>query len=243
MRSRFSLVLVSAVIASWLLGAAAIAVPVPRIRGIVLNGSDDRAWDATNGGESCLHFDVYTPVNDGEIGPLQDDAFDGGLILTVDGKGFADGDNTGDEVGEQLTVGPTAFHGVNVLRQDRAIGTSLRTLVKFTNTRAREQTLDVIIDSNLGSDGDGRIRGSSSGYQRDTTADHWSVTSDHATTPDDPVLTFVSHGRGSVASTGYSPVVGEDTTDCVVTQWRFRVPAHGVRYLLVFTEMNTTNEL
>jgi hypothetical protein len=239
---RSTLALVFAVIASLVLGTVAMAVPVTPIDNAELNGSGDRVWDPLNDSGGCLHDDtVYTPVDDGSTG-LQTDAFDGGLTLIVDGKGFADADDTGNEVGEQLTVGPTTFHGVAVLRQDRAIGRSLRSLIKFTNTRAFAQTLEVYFDSDLGSDDSGEIRATSTGDLQVTRADRWFVTSDDATTPSDPVLTFVTHGKGSIRSRADSPAFG-DLTECVVTHWTVRVPGHSVRYLLVFAEMNPTNEV
>jgi hypothetical protein len=182
---------------------------------------------------------VYAAVDDGGIGGLSD-AFDGGLILTVDGKRFVDGDDTGNLVGEALTTGPMLVHGVQVLRTDRAIGTVLRTLVKLTNTHAVRQSFGITLDSDLGSDGGGAIRASSDGNLNVTAADRWFITSDDATTPSDPVLTFVSHGTGQVRARGDSPRYG-DGTECVLTHWRVTVPAHSVRFLMVITEMSITN--
>jgi hypothetical protein len=162
--------------------------------------------------------------------------------MIVEGKPFVDDDDTGNQVGEQLTVGPMAVFGVNVLRQDRAIGRTLRSLIRFTNTRASARVLHVYFDSDLGSDGAGGIRASSSGDLQVTTVDRWFITSDDAATPGDPVITMVSHGRGSIASPGDSPVYAAGGMDCMLTHWRVRVPAHAVRYLLTFVEMNPTNE-
>jgi hypothetical protein len=240
MRSRISPVLVPAVMASWFLGATAVAVPVTPISLVVLEGGGDRTWDANNASGGCLTQDLYAPVGDGAIG-VNGDAFDGGLVMIVDGKGFVDGDDTGNHVGEQLTVGPLAVHGVNVLRQDRAIGKFLRSLIRFTNTRGSAQVLNVYFDSDLGSDGLGAIRDTSSGDVQVTSADRWFITSDAAGTPDDPVITFVSHGRGSIASPGDTPLFAAGGTDCMLTHWRIRVPAHRVRYLLTFTELNPSN--
>ena len=241
MRSRVLLVLVSAVIASWLSGAAAMAVPVTPISIVELNGGGGRVWDPDNGSSGCATDLAYVAVDDGSVG-IQSDAFDGGLAMIVGGKVFIDGDDTGNEVGEQLTVGPVTVSGVNVLRQDRAIGRFLRSLIKFSNTKGSARILHVYFDSNLGSDGAGEIRGTSSGDLRVTVADRWFITSDDAATPSDPVITFVSHGRGSIASPGDSPLVASGGTDCMISHWRVRVPAHAVRYLLTFTELNPTNE-
>ena len=237
MRSRHVLALVFAVLVS-MSASAAMAVPVTPISNVDLNGAGGRIWDAENETSGCLNAG-YSPVDDGEL-TGHSDAFDGGQLLTVNGRGFADADDTGNEVGEQLTVGPMLVLGVNVLRQDRAIGRSLRSLIKFTNTRASARTLIVYMDSDLGSDGSGEIRDTSTGDLRVTREDRWFVTSDDDVAPSDPVVTFVTHGRGSVVA-GESPAYG-DETECVVTRWTFRVPGHAVRYLLVFAEMDPTNE-
>jgi hypothetical protein len=235
------LTLFSAAVASLLIVQVAHATPVTPIDTVTLAGSSSSTWDPTNTSDGCLDDDTgaYAGVDDGGVSGLSD-AFDGGLILIVDGKRFVDGDDTGNLVGESLTTGPMAVHGVSVLRTDRAIGTALRTLIKLTNTRAAGQSFPLALDSDLGSDGSGEIRATSSGNLSVTSADRWFITSDNATTPSDPVLTFVSHGAGKVRSRGDSPRYG-DGTECVLTHWRVTVPAHAVRYLLLITEMNATN--
>ena len=241
MRRRKLLTFLPATVASLLIVQIAHATPVTPISTVSLDGSSSSVWDPTNASDGCLDSDgaAYAAVDDGGIGLLSD-AFDGGLVLIVDGKRFVDSDDTGNLVGESLTTGPMAVHGVQVLRTDRAIGTVLRTLVKLTNTRAVGQSFPIALDSDLGSDGDGEIRASSDGNLNVTAADRWFITSDDAATPGDPVLTFVSHGKGQVRSRGDSPRFG-DGTECVVTHWRVSVPAHSVRFLLLITEMSTTN--
>jgi hypothetical protein len=235
------LTFVPVMVASLLLGQVVHATPVTPIDSVELDGSSATLWDPTNTSDGCLDDDsaAYAGVDDGEIGS-QSDAFDGGLILIVDGKRFVDGNDTGNLVGESLTTGPMAVHGVNVVRTDRAIGTALRTLIRLTNIRASAQTIPIALDSDLGSDGSGEIRGTSNGNLTVTSADRWFITSDHATTPSDPVLTFVSHGTGQVRSRGDSPGYGSGS-ECVLTHWKVRVPANAARYLLIFTEMSTTN--
>jgi hypothetical protein len=235
------LTFVPVTVASLLIVQIAQATPVTPIDTVALDGSNSSIWDPTNTSDGCLDDDTaaYSAVDDGSIGALSD-AFDGGLILIVDGKRFVDGDDTGELVGESLTTGPMTVHGVRVVRTDRAIGTALRTLVKLTNTRAVGQSFPIAMDSDLGSDGSGGIRASSDGNLSVTSADRWFITSDDATTPGDPVLTFVSHGKGQVRSRGDSPRFG-DGTECVITHWWVTVPAHSVRYLLVITEMSETN--
>ena len=241
MRIRKLLTFVPVTVASLLIVQVAHATPVTPIDTVALDGSNASIWEPDNTSDGCLDSDsgAYAAVDDGGIGALSD-AFDGGLVLIVDGKRFVDGDDTGNLVGESLTTGPMPVHGVQVVRTDRAIGTALRTLVKLTNTRGVRQSFPIAMDSELGSDGSGRIRASSDGNLNVTSADRWFITSDDATTPSDPVLTFVSHGRGQVRSRGDSPRFG-DGTDCVLTHWRVAVPAHSARFLLVITEMSTTN--
>jgi hypothetical protein len=241
LRIRKLFMFLPATVASLLIVQIAHATPVTPIDTVSLDGSNSSTWDPTNTSDGCLDSDTgaYAGVDDGSIGG-KTDAFDGGLILIVDGKRFVDGDDTGNLVGESLTTGPMAVHGVNVLRTDRAIGTVLRTLIKLTNTRASRQSFPIALDSDLGSDGDGAIRATSSGNLNVTSTDRWFITSDDATSPGDPVLTFVSHGRGQVRSRGDSPRYGHGT-ECVLTHWRVTVPAHSARYLLVITEMSTTN--
>jgi hypothetical protein len=223
------------------LAQVAVATVVP-IDGTVLTGGGSTSWDPLTDDGGLSSPTGYSPVDDGAIG-AQTDAFDGGLVLIVDGVPFDDPDGNGNLVGQSLTVGPITLHGVKVSRTDAALQTSptLRSLIKFTNTRNAAQTLQVYLDSDLGSDGSGAIRATSTGDLKVTTADRWFVTSDDATTPSDPAVTFVTYGAGAVAARADSPFYGADT-EAVLTHWSVRIPGNSTRYLLTYTELHATNE-
>jgi hypothetical protein len=224
-----------------MLVAHAASAALEPIDGIVLNGAGPTTWDALATESGCILSGAYTPVDDGALG-AKTDAFDGGLMMVVDGVTFADPDGNGSHSGESLTVGPVSVHGIRITRTETALSAypTLRSLIKFTNTRAGAQSVPVYFDSNLGSDGNEATRATSSGDLKVTSADRWFVTSDDATTPSDPVLTLANHGVGHVHSTSDSLTHG-DGAGCVLTRWGVRIPGDSTRYLMMFTELRATN--
>ena len=121
----------------------------------------------------------------------------------------------------------------------RALQTSptLRVLAKFKNTKNHPVRRTVKLETNLGSDNATTIDASSNGNTVWSRADRWLVTHEEpfdATA--DPVVTQVWYGKhakrpGDVEST-------DARADCFLSKFSLRVPAHKVRYLMFFLEMN-----
>ena len=233
--TRGSLVWVAAIVATFAMGGVAAAVPIDDVD---LHGGGPTIWDPeSRKATQCLDMrDGFTPVNNGEFDG-NFDAFDDGLMLLVRGVTFRDPDNNGRLSGEQLTVGPGRAAGLRVTRIERALQGSptLRSLIAFENRRDRRQVATIQWDSNLGSDGLEEVRGSSDGDTLAEVNDRWIVSSDHATTPDDPPVVFVLWGRN--ASVRTQRIIEAPGDECFTISMRIKVPARSTRYLLFFTEM------
>lgn len=213
----------------------------------------DYDYGAGSGAPCTTSTAGFTPADDVSFGDMSD-AFDGGLFLNVDGTIFDDPDEMGDyRAGtQQLTAGPMKMSRLQVTRIERAITNTptLRSLIKLKNPTSRDITVPVLWDSAMGADEDERTRASSAPKSRRTTAeDDWTVTSDDADSPGDPVVTFVIYGPGDIDVTNRQvPWAPEDDEGasvgeaCVVFRFRARVPAGQTRYLLFFTEVRGTNE-
>ncbi len=207
-------------------------------------GAGPTYWDMYPDESSCEVSNGFTPASDGAFGPdySQSDAFDNGLEMSVNGKDVPDKDGLLDVRANEVIAGGGKIDGVKIWRTERALATSptLRTLVRFDNTAGSAQTMRVLWDSDLGSDGFEAVRASSDGDTTYDVSDRWVVSSDDPTTPSDPVLTFALFGRK--ARVGTKAIVNGFGSGCFTVKFAFRVPAHSTRYLLFFTQMNGTNE-
>jgi hypothetical protein len=131
-----------------------------------------------------------------------------------------------------------------VSRVETALASSptLRSLIVIRNGSGQGKTRDFVWDSDLGSDGDTTVLGTSSGDTTFTTADRWAASSDDATTPGDPPLVHALYGRGQVREKVVEVVeplaAGEA---CVTVRFSVRVPGNSTRYLLFFSEQWDTN--
>jgi hypothetical protein len=183
----------------------------------------------------------YTPANDvrSSLDGSSSDEFDGGLVLWVGDSVFEDSDLSGDQVGEQLTVGPTKLEGLRVKRVETALQGSptLRSLIKFKN-KSKHQTKKRTItwDSDVGADTTEVVWASSSGDQVLSDSDRWFVFADNDTAPGDAVGTMVLYGKGKgVKKTKITDGVA-DQNGCLDQTIPVKVPAKSSRYLLFFTE-------
>jgi hypothetical protein len=234
---------VAAVIVSVLV-AGALPAGAGQASEVTLLGKGPTFWDATNDTSSCNTSTAFSPVDDGEYDG-QTDAFDGGLTINVNGTDFVDADDALDLAGDNpVELITTAGVGgkIRVTRMDAALSTSptLRSLIAFRNNNAKGRTLTVLWDSNLGSDSSEAVRADSSGNTAYGLNDRWVISSDDATTPSDPVLTFVLFGRR--AAERPSNIVDNFGGGCFGIEFEIRVPGKSTRYLLLFTQMNGTNE-
>jgi hypothetical protein len=187
----------------------------------------------------------FTPASEGVSDDGSQDVFDGGLVLAVRDTIFEDSDQTGDLVGEQLTVGPEKLAGLRVKRVETALPGSptLRSLIKLKNKskhKAKKRT--ITWDSDLGADGDEEVWATSSGDESLTDSDRWLVFIEGPDTPGDAPGTLVLYGKGKGVK---QTTVADGITDhngCVRFTVRAKVPAKSSRYLLFFTEVHNESD-
>jgi hypothetical protein len=218
------------------------------IDNVELNGGDNSVFDPDNdepGNNDCLRADrldvtAYTPVDDG-FTDVSSDAYDGGMILYVNGGTFRDGNDQGNETGEQLKVGPSRLGRVLVSRTDRALATSptLRDLITFKNPTRRAKTLQILIENDYGADGTEVVRATSTAPDLSfQTNDRWLLVADDATNPSDALITNAWFGRGAderlVNVTNDIP----NGDSCVGVTYRIRIPARTTKYLLLFAQVH-----
>jgi hypothetical protein len=239
---RMRAALAAATIAALAFAATAAAVQTP-IEDVDLEAAGgDAIFDPSNEADTCFtEADAYSPVEDGDAFG-NSDGFDGGLILWVDGRPFVDANDEGDLVGEQLTVGPEAFPGVQITRVERGLPGSptLRSLIKLKSTKKKAATINLSIDSDLGSDSSSEVRRTSSGDAFFSAKDRWVVTSDDADTPSDPPVTHIFNGKGKVTRLAHGLAGMEE--ECLVGGLNVKLPGKATRYVLIFTELSETNE-
>lgn len=210
--------------------------------GFTLVGPGPTYWDFEDDDSGCETSSGFTPVSDGEFGD-QSDAFDGGLVVAVDGTAFADGDGIAQlsDDGRTVRVSGTRVDGIQVSRVETVLSTSptLRSVIRLRNTGDEAKRVTVMWDSNLGSDSSEEVRASSSGDTSYNLNDRWAVSSDSSSDPSDPVLTFALFGEGALRQT--DEIVNNFGDGCFTVEYRVRVPAHSKRFLIMFTRMNGTN--
>jgi hypothetical protein len=254
-------ILALALVAVALAVAAPLALAVPFSLGDDLEGGGPGGslWETGYDDYVCDSDLLGNTVNDAELDPddetpilSQNDAFDDALQLVVDGAAFDDADDTGDLVtdatGQALTLGPEEMSvgeagTLNVSLEYKALSSEakLRTFVTFQNPTGSDIPAPIMWDSNVGSDEDTTVAGTSSGDTSFTTGDRWLVTFEafEDTAPSDPVNTFVLFGPGSPAVTSSSAVLDED---CLSVGYDITVPAGQTLYLLFFNQLSQTNE-
>jgi hypothetical protein len=187
----------------------------------------------------------FTPASDGQFDNGENDEFDGGLILSIEGTIFEDDDLTGNLVGEQLTVGPTKLKGLRVKRVETGLQGSptLRSLIKLKNKSKRKtKKRSITWESDLGADQSEVVRATSSGDESLADSDRWLVFADSETSPGDAVGTLVLYGKGKgVKKTTVADGIS-DQDGCIRHTIRVKVPKKSSRYLLFFTEAHSADE-
>jgi hypothetical protein len=208
----------------------------------ILAGSGPTTWNMASSQSTCSSGTGDTPVSDGA---WQDrsDAFDEGLMITINGTGYADQDGYADVTNNTANTWGGLYSGLTVSEQITALPSSPteRVLVKFQNGSNKNHAPDVEFDSNVGSDSGTVLVGTSSGDKNNTLADRWIVSSD-GTPTGDPVVTHVLYGKGaSVKPTNLSSKISTGI-DCETLHYTVKVPAGKTRYLLFFAQMHGTNK-
>ena len=175
------------------------------------------------------------------------DAVDDALVLFVNGAQLVGGLH-GTVVGSsQYTSEPISVGGLDTTVQYTALPGSptLRTLMSFTNPTGAPVTATIQTSTNFGSDNNTGFRATSSGDTAVTSADRWTVSSDDATTPSDPVNLVVVAGPGSPVAppSAVSPTaINCSSADGLSTTFDLTIPAGATRALLFFHELYETND-
>jgi hypothetical protein len=131
---------------------------------------------------------------DGSIDDGTSDAFDGGLILEVDGRSFSDFSRaTLASGGRELVIGPASLAGLEVIR--RVFVPSDDTYARFTevlrNPSGSLISITLSIHTDLGSNGSTRIIETSDGDATFETSDTWIVTDDDSDGGGDPAVAHI----------------------------------------------------
>ncbi|MCH8919378.1 MAG: hypothetical protein IIA23_01570, partial [Chloroflexi bacterium] len=239
-----------------LLVAAAVLVPVALAAPVNLGsetlfggGPGGSEWDVQNEGGTSNGLpaggdDDDSPglnIHDAQFTGGQSDAFDHGLMVFVDDVIFVAPGGDADLTGETLTAGPVTLSDLDVSMEYFALSSEakLRTFVTFDNPSGSPIAATVSWVTNMGSDDDTAVAGTSSGDALFTTSDRWVVTFEDCCDPldNDPVNTHVLFGPGSPAVTpsSVSQTVFENSgTEGILAEYDITVPAGGTRYLLFF---------
>jgi hypothetical protein len=220
--------------------ASAVAIS---IGSYALTGPGPSTWDTAVSDSSCSSpGSGFSPAYDGVYG-TRDDAFDDGLVLSVDGTTYTDGDDYADVNGNTSSTYGGKMGSVVVSRVDTALKSSptLRDLVKFSNPTKSLKSLDVEMDTNVGSDTGTVIIATSSGDLNHTANDHWVISNDGSPSTGDPVVTQVFSGKNGSAAVTLSPGLSAGS-DCVSIHYAVKVPAGKSRYLLSFLQMHGSNK-
>ncbi len=142
----------------------------------------------TDGGQ--FRWDIQS---DGSISDGTNDAYDGGLYLS----GFPQFQNAQTEdAGREVVIGTATINGLEVQRkifvpEDQSWA---RYLEVFTNPTDATISYDVVLDTDLGSNGDTQIIETSNGDQSFNTNDTWIVTDDFSDGGEDPTMLHVVAG-------------------------------------------------
>ena len=202
-------------------------------------------WDDI---EDDAGFSISDATFDGD-----GDAFDGALMVYVDGQVYAPG-NSADQsqvsvnsavVGTAVTGAVQAMDTVNVTSQylfytNQLAGSALvRQLVTLQNVGTASKTLRIVLSGNFGSDSDTAARFSFDGNSLVDSDDVWFVSSDDATTPGDPVVGFVNQGPACVVSRPTDAFLVRDNYFSIYT---VKIEAGETKRLAAFILLNGTND-
>jgi len=189
--------------------------------------------------------------NNGEINDGTDDAYDGGLVLDIDGTRFP-GDlpvkpQGTENGGREVVLGPTPLSGLDVTRKifvptDDSFARFLEILENPTNNAI---AVEVFLETDLGSDSDTELVATSSGDLIFNNLDDWLITDDDFNGDGDPSMVHVVSCPGATLEPSIlfaealpDPVIGDElieyTFDAIV-------PANGRIIIMHFASQNEDN--
>ena len=184
-----------------------------------------------------FRWDVQT---NGSINDGTSDAYDGGLRLSVDATAYgASGEAVAEDSGRELVLGPLVFGDLRVSRKvfvpaDAAFA---RFLEIIDNDGATQATVQIDIDTNLGSDGSTQIVTTSSGDVGVTVDDDYLVTDDFDAGGDPTVAHVFSGPLAPIEPSAVSAVTGDDDTSAT---FQVDVPAGGRAIIMHFASQSGT---
>jgi hypothetical protein len=173
------------------------------------------------------------------------DAFDGALVLAVNGTVFKNPDATIDLTGTTVTSDSVNIGGLGTQVQfffeptQRAV----RAVYSFTNTTAAAIVANVLISNNLGSDSNTRIEATADGDTTVEPGDSWVATNDNGVLTrvlggGDPPLTWIRYQAGAPVITNAQPVIAG--LDDFRESYTLNVPAGQTQRLMVIVKLNST---
>ncbi len=173
---------------------------------ITLVDADGFTWDIQDSGE----------IFDGSS-----DAYDGGLVLFIDGELFLGGSTSTELAGRQFETVQTMSNGITVERNiyvpDSGPGFA-RFFEVFTNTTASAITFTVEFFTDLGSDGSTSIQFTSDGDAAFESADVALVTDDASLTSGDPAVGHLyGDGTGLFPTSTTDPATGSYARSYTIT--------------------------
>jgi len=171
------------------------------------------------------------------------DAFDGALVMAVNGTVFKNPDATLDLTGTTVTSDLRNIGGLNTQVQFffEPSNTAVRVVYSFSNTTGAALPANVLIDSNLGSDGNTLVAGTSDGDTVIEPSDTWFVTNDdggadRGGTDIDPPLTWVRYGAGAAVTPNALALF---QPGAIRESFTLNVPAGATQRLMLIVKLNT----
>lgn len=209
----------------------------------LLTGPGPSAWDLSTGVSACSSSTGDSPIDDGQF-QTRDDAFDDGMMISVNGSTYADSDGIAAVSGNTADTWGGNYSGVTVSENITALqnAPTERLLVKFQNGGSKNKSLDVEMDTNLGSDTSTANVATSSGDKINTLADRWVVSFDGDATAGDPIVTQVLYGKNPAVKPNTLSSASGAAVDCETLHYAVKVPAGKTRYLLFFVQMHGTTK-
>jgi hypothetical protein len=240
-----------------LLAGAALLIAVPvayaalePIGDVELVGKNGATFDPGNvetGNDDCLTADVrnepaYTPVDDGEFDGAASDAFDGGVLMVLNGESFVDPDDQGNVTGQQIKVGPSNLSGFKVTRTDRALTRTptMRHLISIRNSKRGKKTANVVIENDYGADTDELVHSTAERPKGAfTKGDGWAVIKEGPTGTDAiPGHGFFGPGKAKRITRVTNGIPNAD--GCLNVRYRVRVPGKSTAILMLFTQLTNS---
>jgi len=140
------------------------------------------------------------------------DAFDGGLLLSVNGAAFGGGSALQSPREQSVMIGPAGVGGIEVTRSIRVPSDGIgfaRYVERLRNPTPAPVTATVLISGNLGSNGATVLVATSEDDGLFNTDDLWLVTDDDDG-GGDPTMTFVFGTPGAISPATEASLVGDN---------------------------------